>query len=166
MGELAGEPFLTRSSWVPGLGSKVSALVQVACCDQGCGSFTGSGSEPAERHQRNIEKFSQEPNGGLIVLTDIINTVHRDRIIALAATHRLPAIYPYRYWVISRGLASYGIDNLDLYRRAASYVDRIFRGANPAELPVQTTTKFELIINLKTAEALKVPLPVQPARTK
>ena len=83
------------------------------------------------------------------MLTDIINTVHRDRIIALAATHRLPAIYPYRYWVTSGGLASYGIDNLDLYRRAASYVDQIFKGANPAELPVQTPTGFDLIINLK-----------------
>jgi putative ABC transport system substrate-binding protein len=112
--------------------------------------------------ERNIEEFSHKPNGGLIVLTDIINTVHRDRIIALAATYRLPAIYPYRYWVRSGGLASYGIDNLDLYRRAASYVDRIFKGANPAELPVQTPTKFDLIINLKTAEALglQVPPPV------
>ena len=109
--------------------------------------------------ERNIEEFSREPNGGLIVLTDIINTVHRDRIIALAATHRLPAIYPYRYWVTSGGLASYGIDNLDLYRRAASYVDRIFKGANPAELPVQTPTKFDLIINLKTAEALGLEVP-------
>ena len=109
--------------------------------------------------ERNIEEFSRDPNGGLIVLTDIINTVHRDRIIALAATHRLPAIYPYRYWVTSGGLASYGIDNLDLYRRAASYVDRIFKGANPAELPVQTPTKFDLIINLKTAEALGLQVP-------
>jgi putative ABC transport system substrate-binding protein len=108
---------------------------------------------------RNVEQFARDPNGGLIVLTDIINTVNRDRIIALAATHGLPAIYPYRYWAMSGGLASYGIDNLHLYRGAASYVDRIFKGANPAELPVQTPTRFYLIINFKTAKALGLEIP-------
>jgi putative tryptophan/tyrosine transport system substrate-binding protein len=112
-----------------------------------------------EEIEHNIEQFSREANGGLIVLTDIINTVNRDRIIALAATHRLPAIYPYRYWALSGGLASYGIDNLNLYRGAASYIDRIFKGASPADLPVQTPTRFDLIINLKTAEALGLTVP-------
>jgi putative ABC transport system substrate-binding protein len=107
-----------------------------------------------EEIEHNVQQFSRETNGGLIVLTDIINTVNRDRIIALAATHRLPAIYPYRFWALSGGLASYGIDNLNLYRGAASYIDRIFKGANPAELPVQTPTRFDLIINLKTARDL------------
>jgi putative ABC transport system substrate-binding protein len=104
--------------------------------------------------EHNIEQLAREANGGLIVLTDIINTVNRDRIIALAATLRLPAIYPYRYWALSGGLASYGIDNLNLYRGAASYIDRIFKGANPADLPVQTPTRFDLIVNLKTAKVL------------
>jgi putative ABC transport system substrate-binding protein len=113
-----------------------------------------------EEIEHNIEQFSREANGGLIVLTDIINTVNRDRIIALAATHRLPAIYPYRYWALSGGLASYGIDNLNLYRGAASYIDPIFKGANPADLPVQTPTRFDLIINLKTAEALGLTVPL------
>jgi putative ABC transport system substrate-binding protein len=112
-----------------------------------------------EEIEHNIEQFSREANGGLIVLTDIINTVNRDRIIALAATHRLPAIYPYRYWALSGGLASYGIDNLNLYRGAASYIDRIFKGASPADLPVQTPTRFDLIINLKTAGALGLTVP-------
>jgi putative ABC transport system substrate-binding protein len=106
-----------------------------------------------------IESFAAEPDGGLVVLTDINNTVNRDVIIALAAQYRLPAIYPYRFWVTSGGLISYGIDNLDLYRRAASYVDRVLKGANPADLPVQTPTKFELSINLKIAKALGLEVP-------
>jgi putative ABC transport system substrate-binding protein len=77
----------------------------------------------------------------------------------LAAQHRLPAIYPYRYFVVGGGLVSYGIDTVDLYRRAAFYVDRILRGAKPGTLPVQQPTKFELVINLKTAKALSLDLP-------
>jgi putative tryptophan/tyrosine transport system substrate-binding protein len=106
-----------------------------------------------------IKSFASEANGGLVVLTDINNTVNRDIIIAMAVRYRLPAIYPYRFWVKSGGLISYGIDNLDLYRRAASYVDRIFKGSNPADLPVQTPNKFQLVINLKTAKALGLEVP-------
>jgi putative ABC transport system substrate-binding protein len=106
-----------------------------------------------------IKSFANEANGGLVVLTDINNTVNRDIIIAMALRYRLPAIYPYRFWVESGGLISYGIDNLDLYRRAASYVDRIFKGSNPADLPVQTPNKFQLAINLRTAKALGLEVP-------
>jgi putative ABC transport system substrate-binding protein len=86
-------------------------------------------------------------------------TVHRDLIIALAAKHRLPAIYPYRYFVASGGLVSYGPDLIDQYRRAAGYVDRILKGEKPADLPVQAPTKYELAINLKTAKALGLAVP-------
>jgi hypothetical protein len=84
---------------------------------------------------------------------------HRELIIALAARHRLPAIYAYRNHVTSGGLMSYGLDNLDQYRRAAGYVDRILRGGKPADLPVQAPTKYELVINLKTAQALGLDVP-------
>jgi putative ABC transport system substrate-binding protein len=109
--------------------------------------------------EAGIKSFATEANGGLVVLTDINNTVNRDVIIAMAARHRLPAIYPYRFWVVSGGLISYGIDNHDLFRRAASYIDRILKGATPADLPVQQPTKFELVINLKTAKALGLVVP-------
>jgi putative tryptophan/tyrosine transport system substrate-binding protein len=97
------------------------------------------------------------------VMPDIFTVNNRERIIALAAQHRLPAMYPFRTFAKGGGLATYGIDNIDVYRRAAGYVDRILRGANPAELPVEAPTKFELIINLKTANALglRVPLHLQ-----
>src|SRR5262249_19310370 len=85
--------------------------------------------------------------------------IHRRLIITLASRHRLPAVYPYRYYVADGGLISYGPDNIDFYRRAASYVDRILKGAKPADLPVQAPTKYELVINLKTAKALGLEVP-------
>ena len=87
-------------------------------------------------------------------------TGHRDLIISLAARHRLPSIFPFRYYVAGGGLASYGVDNLDLYRRAAGYVDRVLKGETPANLPVQFADKFELVINLKTAKAFGLEVPV------
>ena len=95
-----------------------------------------------------------------MVLPDISATNHRDLIIALASRHRLPAIYPFRYFATSGGLMSYGIDVADVYRRAASYVDRILKGAKPSDLPVQLPTKFELAINLKTAKAMGLTFPI------
>jgi len=97
--------------------------------------------------------------GGVIALPDPIFSVNRERIIELAAVHRLPAVYYYRYFATSGGLMSYGPNTVDLYRQAASYVDRILRGAKPAELPVQQPTKFELVINLKTAKTLGLEIP-------
>ena len=104
--------------------------------------------------ERAIEQFAREPNGGLIPLPSPLMVVHRDLVISLAMRHRLPNVYAYRYYPIGGGLASYGIENIELYRRAASYVDRILRGDKPGDLPVQQATKFELVINLKTARTL------------
>jgi putative tryptophan/tyrosine transport system substrate-binding protein len=107
-----------------------------------------------------IEAFAREADGGLIVLPSPQTTMYRNLIVALAARHRLPAIYPFRYFVVEGGLISYGVDNLDLWRRSASYVNRILRGEKPADLPVQAPTKYELAINLKTAKALDLTVPL------
>jgi putative ABC transport system substrate-binding protein len=114
--------------------------------------------EPAEI-ERAVAAFAREPNGGLIVVVSSWATVHRDLIVALAAKHRLPAIYPYRYFVTGGGLMSYGPDLIDQYRRAAGYVDRILKGEKPANLPVQNPTKYALAINLKTAKSLGLDVP-------
>jgi putative ABC transport system substrate-binding protein len=103
---------------------------------------------------RDIAAFAQEPNGGLIVVVGSIVTIQHKLIIALAAQHRMPTVYPYRFFVEAGGLASYGPDLADLYRRTAGYVDRILKGEKPADLPVQAPTKYELAINLKTAKTL------------
>ena len=107
-----------------------------------------------------IETFADAANGGLVVLPSGLTSVHRELIAALAAKYRVPAVYAYRYYVTSGGLASYGVDVPTQYRGAASYVDRILRGERPAELPVQFATKFELVINLKAAAALGLDIPV------
>jgi putative ABC transport system substrate-binding protein len=108
---------------------------------------------------RGMTMLAREPNGGLIELANPTATVHLNLIVELAARHQLPAIYPYRYFARAGGLISYGVDNLDLYRRAAGYVDRILKGGKPADLPVQNPTKFELAINSKTAKALGLDVP-------
>ena len=113
----------------------------------------------AEEIERGITAFAREPNGGLIVLPVPTTVIHRTLIIKLAARHRLPAVYNSRYWIAEGGLVSYGPDVLDQYRRTAGYVDRILRGTKPADLPVQAPTKYELVINLKTAKALGLDLP-------
>ena len=109
--------------------------------------------------ERAVVAFASEPNSGLIAATGGGVLQHRELIVALAARHRLPAIYAYRSHVMSGGLMSYGLDNLDQFRRAAGYVDRILRGEKPADLPVQAPTKYELIINRKTAKALGLEVP-------
>jgi putative ABC transport system substrate-binding protein len=106
-----------------------------------------------------VSEFAQEPNGGIVVVVGTVATIQRDLIISLAARHRLPAVYPYRFFVEAGGLISYGPSLIDLYRRAASYVDRILKGAKPADLPVQSPTKYQLTINLKTARALGLTVP-------
>ncbi|MFL5051539.1 MAG: ABC transporter substrate-binding protein [Xanthobacteraceae bacterium] len=105
-----------------------------------------------------VEKFVQEPHGGLIV-TAGSTAIRRDPIIALAARHRLPAVYPFRYHASSGGLMSYGPNTVEPYRRAAGYVNRILKGEKPADLPVQNPTKYELVINMKTAKALGINVP-------
>jgi len=109
--------------------------------------------------ERAIDAFARVPNSGLIVTGTPLATVHRDLIIALAVRYRLPAVYYDRLFVSAGGLISYGPDILDQYRRAAAYVDRILKGEKPADLPVQAPTKYELVINLKTAKALGLEIP-------
>jgi putative ABC transport system substrate-binding protein len=106
-----------------------------------------------------VAALGREPDAGLAVMPDSSSTVHRQLIASFAAQYRVPAIYPYRYFIISGGLISYGIDIIELYRGAASYVNRVLRGEKPAELPVQAPTHFELIINLKAAKALGLDVP-------
>jgi putative ABC transport system substrate-binding protein len=108
---------------------------------------------------RQLSTFADNPSGGLIVFANRITINHRERIISLAAEHRLPAIYSYRYFVADGGLVSYGADLIDLYGRVASYVDRVLKGEKPANLPVQQPTKYELTINLKTAGDLGLHIP-------
>jgi ABC-type uncharacterized transport system substrate-binding protein len=109
--------------------------------------------------ERAVAAFARSANGGLIVTGSTLTTVHRELIVGLAARHRLPAVYPFRFFATSGGLISYGPDSISPYRRAASYVDRILRGEKPAELPVQAPTKYELVINIKTAKALGTDVP-------
>src|SRR5262245_57961674 len=109
--------------------------------------------------ERAVAAFARSPNGGLIVTGSALTILHRDLIVALAARHKLPAVYYDRYYVAAGGLISYGNDIVDQFRRAAAYVDRILKGEKPADLPVQQPTKFELVINLKTAKALGLEVP-------
>jgi len=110
--------------------------------------------------ENTIVGFGREPGGGLIVMPDSFNIVHRNQIVALAAQHRLPMISPYRFMAQEGGLMAYGVEPVDLFRRAAAYVDRILKGTKPADLPVQAPTKFELVINMKTAKALGLNVPL------
>jgi putative ABC transport system substrate-binding protein len=117
-------------------------------------------ADDAAEIERVITAHGREAGGGLIVLPHSITTRYRQLIIELTSKHRLPAIYPYRYFAAEGGLISYGIDGLHLSRQAAaSYVDRILNGTKPADLPVQQPTKFELVVNLKTAKALGLEVP-------
>jgi putative ABC transport system substrate-binding protein len=117
------------------------------------------GVRDAGEIERAIMAFSRGSNDGLIVTGGPSTSVHYHKIITLAARYLLPAIYPYRYFVASGGLISYGPDVIDQFRRAASYVDRILKGEKPADLPVQLPTKYQLVINLKTAKALGLEVP-------
>jgi putative tryptophan/tyrosine transport system substrate-binding protein len=139
-------------------GSGGLAAIQTVAPSLGV-ELTPVGVRDAGEIERAITAFARGPNGGLIMVGPSSSVPHRDLIIALAARHRLPAIYPNRRYVTRGGLISYGPDPVDQYRRAASYVDRIFKGEKPADLPVQEPTKYELVINLKTAKALGLTIP-------
>ena len=108
---------------------------------------------------RVVESFASLPNGGLVLPPDATTTANRDLVVALAARYRLPAVYAWRQFVTAGGLMSYGIDFVEQFRQAASYVDRILRGSSPAELPVQAPTKYQTVLNLKTAKALDLAAP-------
>ena len=109
--------------------------------------------------ERGITEFARNPNGGLIILPNGLAIVRRDLVIALADKYRIPAIYPFRYFVTGGGLMSYGPDAVDQYKRAAGYVNRILKGEKPANLPVEQSTKLTFTINLKTARALGLEVP-------
>jgi putative ABC transport system substrate-binding protein len=151
-------PSLTRVATVynPSTAPYAEALLQPIGAAARSFSVTAMAApaEDAGALERAIETFARNPNGGLIVLPDVSTVQHRDLIIALAARHRLPAIYPYRYFAVSGGLVSYGTDITDVFRRAAGYIDRILKGEKPGDLPVQAPAKFETVVNLKTAKAL------------
>ena len=109
--------------------------------------------------ERAVTAFARFPHGGLVATASALTVVHRDLIVTLAARHRLPAVYPRRLYVTDGGLVSYGADVVDQFRRTAQYVDRILKGEKPADLPVQVPSKYELVINLKTAKALGLDIP-------
>ena len=135
--------FAVMQAVAPGLGVDVSAI----------------NMRDAAEIERGVAAFARSPNGGLILTGSALAVVHRDLIIALAARYKLPAVYYRRYFVKAGGLISYGYDIVDPFRRAAGYVDRILKGEKPADLPVQAPTKYELVINMKTAKALGLDVP-------
>ncbi len=120
---------------------------------------TLAAARSAAEIEHMVNAYAREPDGGLMVLPDVSTMNHRDLIIALAMRHRLPAIYPFRYFAASGGLLSYGTDVAEMFRRAASYADRILKGARPAELPVQGPAKYELVMNLRAARMLGITMP-------
>jgi putative ABC transport system substrate-binding protein len=109
--------------------------------------------------ERAVAGFARRPNGGLITVVSALSLTHRELVLGLAARHQLPVVYPYRFFVTGGGLMSYGPNLIEQYRRAASYVDRILKGEKPADLPVQAQTKYELVLNLKTAKVLGLEIP-------
>jgi putative tryptophan/tyrosine transport system substrate-binding protein len=121
--------------------------------------LTPTGVRNTSEIERAVTDFARLPNGGLVVTGSAPAAVHRESIITLAERHRLPAIYRFRYFAHSGGLISYGPTTIDPYVRAAGYVHRILKGEKPADLPVQAPTKYELVINLKTAKALGLDVP-------
>jgi putative ABC transport system substrate-binding protein len=125
----------------------------------GIGVNTASVQSPAEI-EASVVATVRRPGGGLITFPDSLTTIHRGLIIDLASRHKLPAIYPFRIFPADGGLVSYGLDFPELYRQAATYVDRVLRGEKPADLPVQAPTKFELVINIRTAKALGLSVPL------
>src|SRR5262245_21184462 len=130
--------------------------VQVTPLDVTPANVPGSA---ATKISDTIATFASQPNGGLIVMPHIYTAANRGSIIALAARHRLPAVYPFPYFAIEGGMMSYGPNQIDQWRGAATYVDRILRGGKPSDLPVQQPTKFELVINMRTAKALGLNIP-------
>jgi putative ABC transport system substrate-binding protein len=155
-------PSLTRAMvlWDPAITAGIGQFAII----QSVATSAGVDVRPARlidagEIERAITAFARSPNGGLIVTASALTVVHRDLIIALAARHKLPAVYFERFFVAAGGLISYGANFVDQHRRAAGYVDRILKGEKPADLPVQAPTKYELVINLKTAKALGLAIP-------
>jgi putative ABC transport system substrate-binding protein len=145
---------------VPDIAANVAFLHVAEAASASLGlTVTTAGVRDDADIERVLREFARVPNGGLIVTPSPLIATRRELIIALAARLGLPAIYPFDYFPKSGGLVSYGINRMQHVREAASYIDRILRGANPGELPVQLPTKYELVINLKTAKALGLTIP-------
>jgi putative ABC transport system substrate-binding protein len=155
---LARVALLFNPETSPGRGSTYLESVEAAARSLGIDSVHATVSNAAQIEDA-IAALSGRPDSGLIVMPDVFMTNHRDLITALATTHMVPAIYPFSYFAEGSGLISYGIDLSDIFRRAAGYVDKVLRGATPSSLPVQHPDKFELVINLKTARALRLDVP-------
>src|SRR5215475_480875 len=155
-------PSLTRVAVLRD-GPNVEGAAQFAAIQSAAPSFrvelTPIGVRDPGEIERGLAAFAAKPDGGLIVTASAYTAVHRDLIVAQAARYRLPAVYPFRYFITSGGLISYGPDTIDPYQQAAEYVHRILNDEKPANLPVQAATKFELVINLKTARAIDLTMP-------
>ena len=155
-------PGVARAAVVrdPAIASGIGQFAAIQAVAPALGvDLTPVDARDAPEIERAVTAFARSSNGGLIVTASAVATSHRDQIITLAARLRLPAVYAWRYYVTAGGLISYGPDSIDQYRRAAGYVDRILKGEKPADLPVQAPTKYELVINLKTARALGLDVP-------
>ena len=155
-------PSVTRAAVIrdPGIATGLSQFGAIQTVAPSVGvELIPVGVRDADEIERGITAFARAPNGGLIVTGSALASVYRDLIITLAARHKLPAVYFERHFVTAGGLISYGPNIIDQYRHAAGYVDRILKGEKPADLPVQAPTKYELVINLKTAKALGLDVP-------
>jgi putative ABC transport system substrate-binding protein len=156
--QLARVALMYNPDSVPDSGTFFSGAFMEAAAQYKARAIIAQVHDPTEI-ENTITKLGGETGSGLVLVPDNFTTVHRDLIISLTARLRIPAIYPYRYFAAAGGLLSYGVDAVDLFRRASEYVSRILRGADPADLPVQAPTKFELVINLRTARALGIVIP-------
>jgi putative ABC transport system substrate-binding protein len=157
-------PRITRAAVLrdPTIASGIGQMAAIQAVAPALGvELSPIGVRDAGEIERGLSTFAREPNGGVIVTGSSLTVVqvHRNLIITLVARHRLPAVYNFRFFVVDGGLISYGPDSIDPYRRAAGYVDRILKGEKPADLPVQAPTKYETILNLKTAKALGLEVP-------
>jgi putative ABC transport system substrate-binding protein len=155
-------PFVTHVGVIrdPTLTSNTGPLAAIQSAARTLGlEVSPLGGRNARDIERTVTEFAARSNRGLIASATPLTANNRELIISLAARHRLPAVYPFRFFVTDGGLISYGADSIDQTRQAAGYVDRILKGEKPADLPVQGATKFELVINLRTAEALGLTVP-------
>ena len=154
-------PHMTRAAVLrdPALAAGIGQFAAIQSASSSGVELSAIDTRDVGEIERAVVAFARKPNGGLVVTASASALIHRDQIIALATRLRLPNVYPFRYYPSNGGLASYGPDPNVSFRRAASYVDRVLKGEKPADLPVQAPTKYELVINLKTAKALGLEVP-------
>jgi putative tryptophan/tyrosine transport system substrate-binding protein len=150
---------VVREPMAAGIGQFAAIQTMASASSSGVELSVIDPSAAGREIERAFAAFAHEPNGGVIVTAGSSSLTHRELIISLTMRYRLPAVYPFRFYTANGGLASYGPDAIDIYRRSAAYVDRILKGEKPADLPVQAPTKYELLINLQTAKAIGLNLP-------